>query len=223
MPERQEEAEEKIEEQVAISRSRSRSRDDSDFSDDSSLIQSMLWKQPVTGDDGSGFVLCKGKPHVFDRWCAQPCADKRGTASFHVVGHDTVIVRRTGEARTVKCGFADLLWNEFALVLYVAVCCLTAIVRADLGKCRRRKLSTVGRVRHQVRARPHCPRRVMTFFLLYVLLSQHCLAPVQGRQLRYEKRNSPVGDVLVFVLRPTPPTREMDLSEYWNSILCCQN
>ena len=175
-------------------RSRSRSRDDSDYSDDSSLMQLMLWKQPMTGVVGPELVLREGKPHVDDLWCAQPCVDKFGTASFHWAEPYIVQVRREGCNDRVKWRVSDIILNEFALVFYAAVGCLVALVRADICKCRRRRLCMVGRVRHQTRARSRCQSRLVVCFILYVLMSQHCLAPVRGRQLRYGENNRHIED-----------------------------
>lgn len=152
-------------------------------------MQSMLWKQPVIGVVGPEFVLRESKPHVSDRWCAQPHVDKLGTDSFHGAETDIVQVRREGRNDQVKWNMMDIILNEFAMVFYVAVGCLVAIVRSDICKCRRKRLRTVGKVRHQIRVRSCRASKLVACCILYVLMSQHCLAPVQGRQLRYGENN----------------------------------
>ena len=157
-------------------------------------------------------------PHVTDLWCAQPRVDKFGTAFFHRAETDILQVRRERRNDQVKWRVIDIVLNEFAMVFYAAVGCLVAIVRADLCKCRQRRLSMVGRVRRQTRVRSRCSSRLVACFILYVLMSQHCFAPVQGRQLRYGEHNRHIEDpewFSAFDRLPPPgngPTRVLELS-----------
>lgn len=174
----------------------------------------------------SGFVLCEGKPHVADLWCAQPCTDKRELPlpGVESIGSSSLrLLSVSGESEAWEAApwwkMCDLLMNEFAIVLYVALSCIFSMIRADACRCRRRTLRKVRGVRHQVRCRSRCVASLLPVIMIYALLSQHCLIHAQGLQLDTgwsDRDNGEDGHFSTFSRLPPPgngPIQILELEE----------